>query len=351
MAVFSSYHNSKSAFNVTLWTLQEMIVVVGIIQNALILFIVLKNKTMHTTTNYLLANLAAADLVSLIFCPIRMALDITDNHIGGMAGQVICKAFTGNFLPKLAKCAGFTSLIFLATDRYNAIATPFIIRYRLTKNNIGFAIGLTWALAVTFCLPFVIWSDFNEKTKRCLDPWSIEKGASMKIYIMAINIMFLGGACLLMFCYVQILRGIFITRTICSGNVACGDHAQLAAKKKLAQTSLVVSVSFCTCYSPSLFFQLYLALTAPETVETVNQNYETMYVVHSLASFILLLGSCLNPLLYAFQSSNYRENLKRIFTKKTRRCTVGPATVGLEFIKNTSMKCNRRQLPGISSFR
>ncbi|XP_068743089.1 galanin receptor 2a-like [Montipora capricornis] len=325
MAMFSSYHNSKSAFNVTLWTLQEMIVVAGIIQNALILFIVLKNKTMHTTTNYLLANLAAADLVSLIFCPIRMALDITDNHIGGMAGQVICKAFTGNFLPKLAKCAGFTSLIFLATDRYHAIATPFIIRYRLTKNNIGFAIGLTWALAVTFCLPFVIWSDFNEKTKRCLNPWSIEKGASMKIYIVAINIVFLCCACLLMFCYVQILRGIFITRTVCSGNIACSDHTQLAAKKKLARTSLVVSVSFCTCYSPSLFFQLYLALTTPETV---NQNYETMYVVHSLASFILLLGSCLNPLLYAFQSSNYRENLKRIFTKKRRICTVGPATVG-----------------------
>ena len=41
-------------------------------------------------------------------------------------------------------------------------------------------------------------------------------------------------------------------------------------------------------------------------------NYETLYVVHSVVRFILFLASSLNPLFYAFQSSSYRENLKRI---------------------------------------
>lgn len=55
----------------------------------------------------------------------------------------------------------------------------------------------------------------------------------MKIYIMVINIMFFGGVCLLMFCYVQILRGIFIIRMVCLGNIVCGDYVQIVVKKKL----------------------------------------------------------------------------------------------------------------------
>ena len=315
-SAFFSYHNSSSAFNVVLWTIYAFIVVTGIFQNGIILFIVCKNKTMHTTTNYLLSNLAAADLVSLIFLPVSMVVDITGINISGITGKVVCKAFTGNFLLKVAKTAGFSSLIFLATDRYYAIVTPFDIRFRLTKDNVAFAICLTWALAVPVCLPFVIWSKFDEGARRCLGPWSIEKAVPNRFYIVTIAALFVGGSGLLIYCYAQILRGIFITRTVCSGNITCNDHVQLAAKKKLTVTSLVVSVSFWICYSPSICFQLCLAFISPETVRN---NYEMFYAIHSLGKLILFLGSSLDPLLYAFQSFSYRKHLKDIFTKERKR--------------------------------
>ena len=314
-SAFFSYHNSSSTFNVVLWTIYAFIVVTGIFQNVIILFIVCKNKTMHTTTNYLLSNLAAADLVSLIVLPVSMVVNITGINLSGITGQVVCKAFTGNFLLKVPKTAGFSSLIFLATDRYYAIATPFDIRFRLTKDNVGFAIGLTWALAVPVCLPFVIWSEFNEGTKHCLGPWSIEKAVANRFYIATIAALFVGGSGLLIYCYGQILRGIFITRTVCSGNIHGNDHVQLRAKKKLTVTSLAVSVSFWICYSPSICFQLCVAFISPETVRN---NYEMFYVLHSLGKLVLFLGSSLDPLLYAFQSFSYRKNLKAIFTKERK---------------------------------
>lgn len=309
MSMFSSYYHSPSPFNITLGITYLLTILVGTIGNFLVIFIVHRNKNMHTTTNYLLCNLAAADFMSLVFCPIPMAVYLSRSHVSGHAGQFICKLFTGEFLSQVPKSAAFTALIFLATERYRAIVTPFDTRFKLREDNVGFAIGITWIIAVVVNVPFVALSEFNEVTNRCLHPWTIEKAASEKPYITTVALTFVVVFCLLVYCYAQILRGIYITETVCSGNVAAGEVTQMKAKKKLAVISVSVTVSFCICYAPSVFFQLYLAFAGNEEVKL---NYETLYVVHSVVRFILFLASSLNPLFYAFQSSSYRENLKRI---------------------------------------
>ena len=55
-------------------TLYSFIVFFGIVGNGIVIAIVRKTPSMHTTTNYLLVNLAVADLLSLIFCPGFMIL-------------------------------------------------------------------------------------------------------------------------------------------------------------------------------------------------------------------------------------------------------------------------------------
>ena len=331
-SAFSSLYHSPSPFNITLGIMYLLNTVVGIVGNFLVVFIVYKNKNMHTTTNYLLSNLAAADFMSLIFCPIPLAVDLSNNHIGGRTGQFICKVFTGGFLSQLAKSVAFSSIILLAAERYHAIVTPFDTRFKLRKDNVGLAIGIIWATAVVICGPFVIWSEFDEKSKRCLDPWAIKKASSMKPYITTVVVTFVCAACILFYCYAQILRGIYITKTVCSENVAVTDQTQLVAKKKLAVMSVSVTVSFCICYAPSVLFQQFLAF---ENTEEVILNYKTLYVVHSVVRFILYLGSSLNLLFYAFQSSSYRENLKRIIKRS--------ATVVVIAVNEIEMANGRRQ--------
>lgn len=323
MSVFSSYYLSQSPFNITLGMMYLLNIMVGIIGNFLVAFIVYKNRDMHTTTNYLLSNLAVADLVSLFFCPIPLVVDVTNSHVSGNAGQFVCKVFTGSFLSQIAKCAAFTTLIFLATERYYAIASPFETRFILRKDNVSFAIGLSWVLGVTISIPFVVFSEFNEESKRCFHPWTIEKASSMRAYIITVAVAFVGVTCLLVYCYAQILRGIYVTRTVCSESVAASTQTQLKAKRKLAMTSVMVTVSFCICYSPSVFFQLYLAFAETEKMTV---NYGTLYIVQSIFRFILYFGSSSNPLIYAFQSSSYRENLKQICTIK-RNQRVGVSAV------------------------
>lgn len=315
LSVYSSYYyRSPSPFNITLGILYLLIIVVGITGNSLIVSIVYRNKNMHTTTNYLLSNLAIADFLSLVFCPIPLAVDLSNRHISGLTGQFVCKVFTGNFLSQFAISTAFTSLIFLATERYHAIVKPFDARFKLKKDNIGFAIGATWFVSLLCCIPIITCSEFKEAPGRCLNPWTIENATSMKPYIMAVALTFASVTCLLIYCYSQILRGIYVTKTVCSGSVAATDQAQSAVtKKKLAVASISVTVSFCICYTPTVLLHVYLAF---ESVEVLKQNYETLYILHSVARYILYLGSSLNPLIYAFQSSRYRDNLKQILTAK-----------------------------------
>ena len=313
ISAFSSLYHSFSPFNITLGLFYLLNIVVGFVGNFLVVFIVYRNKNMHTTTNYLLTNLAAADFIALFFCSIPLVVDLSNSHVTGHGGQFICKVFTGNFLSQWPKSAAFTTLILLATDRYFAIVRPFETRFKLRKDNVGSAIGIVWITSLLCCLPFVAVSEFNETLRRCLNPWAIEKALSMKPYIMVIASTFVGVACLLIYCYAEILKGIYITKTVCSGQVGVTDPVQLTAKKKLTVISVSITLSFCICYAPSVFFQLYLAFNDFKLLE---KNYESLYVIQKAVRFILYLGSSVNPLLYAFQSSRYRNNLKSILTLK-----------------------------------
>ena len=311
-AFFTLYH-SLSPFNITLGLFYLLNMIVGFVGNFLVIFIAYRNRDMRTTTNYLLTNLAAADFIALFFCSIPLVVDFSNSHITGHGGQFICKVFTGNFLSQWPKSAAFTTLILLATERFFAIVKPFDTRFKLRKDNVRFAIGMVWIMSSLFCLPFIAVSEFNETLRRCLNPWSIEKALSMKPYIILVALAFVGVTCLLIYCYAEILKGIYITKTVCSGQVGVTDPDQLKAKRKLAMISVTVTLNFCVCYAPSVFFQLYLAFNDFKFIE---KNYESLYVIYNAVRFILYLASSVNPLLYAFQSSRYRNNLKRTLAQK-----------------------------------
>lgn len=67
-----------------------VVVVLGIVGNILLLSVVLRNRSMRTPTNLLIANMAVADLVTLIILPwMFICIDCFQNYILEAVG---CKA-------------------------------------------------------------------------------------------------------------------------------------------------------------------------------------------------------------------------------------------------------------------
>lgn len=319
----SDGYHPLSPFNITLAILYLLVIFVGVAGNVLVLCIVYTHRSMHSTTNYLLSNLAIADSVSLIFCPIPTAVEFSNYSFIGFAGRFVCKVFAGNFLSQVSISASFTTLIFLATDRYYAMVKPFQTRFIVSPEKVRHAIGFIWLVSLLCCVPILVGSELDELSQRCLNAWTIEKPPFMRVYLTSVAILYVATFFLLSYCYTQILTGLYISKTVFSRGSAT------EFKKKLALISVTVTLTFCICYAPFVFFQVYLAF---QDANIIDENHETLSIANRITRFILYLSCSLNHLLYAFQSSRYRNNLRKILTLKK------PSRVGVSVIALKRMK-------------
>ena len=314
VSVNTSLYNSLSPFNVALVVLYSIIVVVGLAGNSLVIAIVCKTRSMFTPTNILLANVAAADLISLLWCPIPLVIGLSGIHVSGESADYICKFFTGYSVTCLTVSVTYLSLMVLAVERFHAIVKPFNSALALTNNRMRYVIGFIWMTAVAFSMPGFIFSEYDEQLGRCLDPWTLEKAGSVKwLYVMSLVSSLSFSGCLF-YCYFQILKGIFINRTVCSAEIVSSRQSNEKEKRKLALISFTVTVAYYLCYLPFLVFELYVAF---QPYQAILDNYEDLYKVYRIVGFVMYVNSCLNPFFYGFQSSNYRKNFIRLFIRKT----------------------------------
>lgn len=93
------------------------IVFPGVIGNGIIITIVRKTPSMHTTTNYLLMNLAVADLLTLLLCPGLYDFALTKVRLQGFLGDVICKLFAGNAVVPITINVAVLTVCTIAVER------------------------------------------------------------------------------------------------------------------------------------------------------------------------------------------------------------------------------------------
>ena len=90
----------------------------------------------RTSINYLLMNLAVADmLVGLFFTP-QYVFKHMFTHPGGLAGKVLCRLLTGSNVAWVGGAASVFTLVVIAIERYSAVMDPFGNKGRLTKRRL-----------------------------------------------------------------------------------------------------------------------------------------------------------------------------------------------------------------------
>ena len=92
----SNSTNGITSGDIVFATLYSFIVFFGVLGNGIVIIIVRKTPSMHTTTNYLLMNLAVADLLSLLFCPGFYDFALRNVRLQKTIGDFVCKVFAGN---------------------------------------------------------------------------------------------------------------------------------------------------------------------------------------------------------------------------------------------------------------
>ena len=105
------------------------------------------------------------------------------------------------------------------------------------------------------------------------------------------------------FCYGNLIKGLYFDNTICVMDAEIQDD-RTVEKKKLVITFLLATVNFITSYGPMVVFQS-LVYTG-----TIRRN--TVVNVETILSFLFFCSLCLNPVLYAFCSTNFQQGFKRV---------------------------------------
>ena len=297
----------------------SFIVIIGVPANGIIITIVRKTPSMHTTTNYLLMNLAVADLVTLMLCPGMYDFALNKVPLEKTLGDFICKFFAGNAVVPITIAAAAVTVSAIAVERYLALVKPFYARLRLTKKRVPRVVTLIWTIAVLCCIPDLMTNTIepsHHSTYPCKRPWSLDEYFRHKGFIIFRCVFFgLIPSIVIFCCYFGIFRGLFITNTICA-NPECSSNAALEdqrAKKQLFKLLLWLMVLFCVCTLPFSIFFIYLT-TIDRT--TVANNRDHLFIVHRIVRFLVTANSFCNPLVYAFQSSNFREGFRRVFCCK-----------------------------------
>ena len=145
-------------------TVLVLYLVSGIPLNIIVIAIVKRKFSMQNTTNILVCNIAAADMVSLLY---QFAMFI-ENIPGGMLGRMLCKLLRDD----LFWAVSALTLSLVSVERYLALLKPMISNVRLTRENVKYAISLLWiSSSLIILLPQVfildLHYDANLQKHRC----------------------------------------------------------------------------------------------------------------------------------------------------------------------------------------
>ena len=243
--------SGKSSFavdfsSICLFCLGVVILASGIAGNASVMIIIKKNRAFWTAQNYLLANLAVADITSLLFCSFSVVPMVTVLP-DGVVGNILCKCFVSFNVPLTATVTSVFTLTVLAVERYNSVVKPLKMT-QLTRESVRYAIVGTWSASIALNVPLFVNTDYKFKKSFCRQAYSNDaKLIHLTFYVIFIFIL---PFIVISFCYSRIVKTLYHGSAVTpESNIS--EKEKLRQKKRVFKISLTVTAVFVGCVFPA----------------------------------------------------------------------------------------------------
>ena len=293
----------------------SILIFVNLVGNSLVCVVVLRTKSMRIPMNYLLVNLAVADMTVALFLTPLYILRPFIHHPGPPMGDYLCKAGTGGNVSWIGSAASVFTLVLIAFERYNSIMFPQSHNGRLTTRKAKFGILLSWLVAVASEIPPIVVMRYNVLHNICIEDWSDIRQA--KTYtVLTFLIDFVIPFTLMSVLYGRVLRKLW------SSNLCRATHVALLRRRKKV-TLLLFTVT-----------ALHGVCLLPDTVAYFLSYFRFKYgsIAYEIGSTFICLNSAVNPFLYSLHSERFRRSLRKMFLSNNTRAN---------FTSKTKMKHRR----------
>ena len=275
-----------------------LILLVDAIGNTIVVTIIIVRRKMQTFTNWLILNMAFADIFVALTCiTLEVPLEIRNKWIYG-------KFFCSIFYPiQSATVYGSVfTLVVLSCSRYWAIIHPF--RRQPNRFEAKLSICVIWVMSFLLVTPYMITLEYDEKREVCIETWSETQGHIFTIATFALQ--YILPLTIIIVAYVFIVYDIALKKT--SITSCYEDKGKYRENQKIIKLLLIITINFALSVLPYHVVQL--------SVEFGNGGYFKYIADVSIASYLLLyLHSAVNPLIYITFSSSFREGFAESYTK------------------------------------
>uniref|UniRef100_H2ZYF3 Galanin receptor type 1 n=1 Tax=Latimeria chalumnae TaxID=7897 RepID=H2ZYF3_LATCH len=282
-----------------------LIFLLGIIGNTLVMIVIgrIKSRRSRSTTNTFILNLSIADLSFLLFCvPFQATIYSLPEWI---FGAFLCK-FVHYFVMVTMLVSIFT-LVAMSVDRYIAVVHAKRSHCIRNKKNASIGVSVIWVLSFVIAIPvaqhqtLMTWHQEAPNSSFCWEEWT-HKGSKQTYKVTIVIIGYLLPLVLISCCYAKVLCHLH-------KKVKNMSKKSERSKKKTAQTVLLVVAVFLFSWMPHHIISMW--------VEFGDFPLNDASFAFRIISHCLAYGnSCINPIIYAFLSENFRKACRQVFVCK-----------------------------------
>ncbi|XP_067852684.1 neuropeptide Y receptor type 2-like [Heptranchias perlo] len=289
---------------ITLITAYALIILLGLVGNSLVIYMIVKYKTMRTVTNFFIGNLALADLMVDTLClPFTLVYTLMDEW---KLGAVLCHLVP--YAQALSVHVSTLTLTVIALDRHRCIV--FHLDSRISKKFSFIIISMTWFLSAVLAGPLAIFREYklidlqpiNVKFVVCSEKWPSGNARDGTIY--SISMFILQYALPL-----GVISYAYVTIWIKLKNhiSPCARSDSHYRRRKTTKMLVMVVVVFAVCWLPFHIFQLVSDLDKRFFKFT---EYKLLYTIFHV---VAMCSTFANPLLYGWMNKNYRNGFILFF--------------------------------------
>uniref|UniRef100_A0A8C0H155 G-protein coupled receptors family 1 profile domain-containing protein n=1 Tax=Chelonoidis abingdonii TaxID=106734 RepID=A0A8C0H155_CHEAB len=302
-------HGTPSAFDGPQWPhlaprsiYTSVAVLMGIVVcsasfvNGLVIVVSIRYKKLRSPLNYILVNLAVADLLVTFF---GSTISFSNNINGFFVlGKRVCK-FEG-FMVSLTGIVGLWSLAILAFERYIVICKPMgDFRFQHKHAVMGCAFTWIWSLLWT-TPPMLGWSSYVPEGLRtsCGPNW-YTGGSNNNSYILTLFITcFIIPLSLILFSYTNLLMTL---RTVAAQQKE--SETTQRAEREVTRMVIAMVMAFLICWLPYSTFAMVVA---------TNNDIPIQPTLASLPSYFSKTATVYNPIIYIFMNKQFRDCLLKM---------------------------------------
>ncbi|XP_048831670.1 prolactin releasing hormone 2 receptor [Brienomyrus brachyistius] len=287
--------------------LYAMLVIVACCGNLLLLLLIVFNKKLHSTTNFLIGNLALADLVMCLFCVPLTAAYAFDLR-GWVFGRLMCHFVT--LMQVATVFVAVLSLTAIAVDRYVVVAYP--IRRRLGRRFCWSLVVGIWVCALALSVPtglhtgYLDLSEAGHHMAICEEFWQGQERGRL-IYSCAVLLLsYFVPLAAVSVSYCAISH--HLRRRSMPGAVAASSREKWGRKKRKTFQLLLVSV-LCFAFS-------WLPLQVVNLIRDLDPDFSILgknhiNVIQVSCHLLAMSSACYNPFIYASLHDKFRSYLGR----------------------------------------